>query len=186
MAFEPPPEMNDERLLFVERAAFPWWPLLSLAGFVWIVVLALALTTRTDRASLIFTLVTAALISVLLIGSFKLGARRLGIVVGERHAHFARAQSFLVSAITEVELVEGRRRIKRLKERLAAEAGMRLFRTAGNRGLKGIMVPPGTKQAVLVRVDPAACDTPVFLLATQRPRELVDVLRAGLGEADSR
>jgi hypothetical protein len=183
MAIAPPPELAGDRMRFVERARFPWWPLLAIAGFLWLVVLVIVFATDPDTASIVFGVVAAAVISVLFVGGFQLGARRLGVFVGERQAQFARSAPIPVAAIREVELVEGRRRIKRLKEELAREAGMHVGSAAGNPGIKGIMVPPGSDQAVLVRVDPEASNTPVFLLASKRPQELRDTLRdvAGLG-----
>jgi hypothetical protein len=169
-----PADQHGERILFEERTWVPWWTIALMFAFAEGAAIAIFLITKPNLTSALIGFAVATGSAAFWGTWFKLGARRVWNRVGERTLRFGRARPVPVEAVREVRPVTGRREVKRLKVRL--RRGARFFGATWNPNLKGILAPPGTKTAVLVRVDPSASRTRIFLLGTHHPDELLAAL----------
>lgn len=171
---QPVASSSGERILFEERMRWPWRNLLLITLFAELVATAIVVLGHPTTGSTIFGYAAGTAGCAFWIALFQVSARRLWFRVGERTCAFGRCPPVPVSAIRDVERVDGRAEVQQQVDTLGK--GAAFLGASANPKLMGVLVPPRSDHAVVVRVDPAASRTETFLLGSRRPRELVEAL----------
>jgi Protein of unknown function (DUF3093) len=166
--------VDDPR--FEERLWYPTWPFVLLLGFCCLVGVVGGVVTDTDATGWIW--VFAALIGSVLFWAtlLKLSYRRLYTRVGEHTLELGRNIVVPRESVRESRIVEGAE-LKQLKAEL--REGGNFFNAGHNPRLRGLVMMPGAKTAVYLKIDPPIRETDTFVVATKRPEELLAAVQGG-------
>jgi Protein of unknown function (DUF3093) len=165
---------------FDERLWYPTWPFVALFAFGCAVILVEGFVTNTDGTGWIWGFAVVTIGVFLWAVVLKLGYRRLHTTVDDRSVLVGRGIRVPRESVKEARIVSGSE-LKGLKAEL--REGANLVNTSRKPALRGLVMMPGAKTAVYLRIDPPVRETSTFVVATRRPQELLAALQRGGGPA---